>query len=96
MMSSSLETKMDTYFCSVPKRSSSLHLSDLRSGKKARVLELIGSEEYRSKILSLGIVPGTEFQVLNGSKGCPYVLKINGTRLMLGWGMVQNIKVYAI
>ncbi|MEW6624022.1 MAG: FeoA family protein [Bacillota bacterium] len=96
MKSSILKLKMDACCYSRPESHRSLYLSDLKSGEYARVRGLTGSEEYRSKILSLGVVPGTELKVLNGSQGCPYVLKINGSRLMLGWEMAKNIKVYAI
>jgi len=82
--------------CFPPQSSGTTCLADLKSGAGGIVAALHGGEEFRSKMIPLGIVPGEEIKIINGGRGQPYVLKIGETRLMLSWEMVRKISVSAL
>lgn len=71
-------------------------LTDLRAGESAVITSLHGGEGFRGKMLSMGLLPGMEITIISGGHGQPFVLKVGGTRLMLGWGMAQKIAVSAM
>jgi Fe2+ transport system protein FeoA len=53
-----------------------------------------GGRGVRKKLFDLGIVPGSELEIVQGVPHSPYVVKVNDTRMMIGWGMVQKVLVY--
>lgn len=61
-------------------------------GRKLRVEQLNGSREIRSRLCSLGILPGTELEVYNAArgKGCVCVRVRQGS-LVLGESMAEAI-----
>ena len=69
------------------------YLSGLRTGDSGVITALHGDEQFRCKMLSLGIVPGTSVTIVNGGDGQPFILKVGDARLMLSWGMVQKVAV---
>lgn len=68
-------------------------LSIHRSGDTVYVSEIYGGKGARKKLFDLGIIPGVQIEVVQGTRGFPYILRVGGTRVMLGWGMVQKILV---
>lgn len=83
--------------CRMPTRSAGVtFLSDLRTGDSGVVMSLHGGGGFRSKMLSLGIIPGNKISIINGGCGQPFVIKMGDTRLMLGWGMAQKVAVSAV
>ena len=66
-------------------------LANLHTGERGIVTSLKGGEKFRNKMLALGLIPGKEFEVIKGNKNGPFVLKIDETRLMLGYGMAEKI-----
>lgn len=79
--------------CMPPYKISVTYLADLKSGDSGVVTAIHGDESFRGKMLPLGIVPGTNIEVINGGHGRPFVLKVRDTRLMLDWKIVQKIAV---
>lgn len=76
-----------------PTDSAGTYLSELKTGDRGTVTALHGCVDFREKMLSLGIVPGINFTVLNGGSGQPFLLRIGDTRLMLGKGMANKVIV---
>lgn len=68
-------------------------LSALVSGDRGVVSRLDGGEEFRCKMLSLGILPGKEVTVARGEKRQPYILGIDDFRVMMDWGALGRIYV---
>jgi len=58
-------------------------------------MSLKGGHEFQSRVISMGIVPGCEIEVLkngSGSKG-PILTAIGDSRIMIGHGMTAKILV---
>ncbi len=68
-------------------------LSSFQEGKMVEVRTIAGGKGARKKLYDLGIVPGASVTIVQGTFNYPYVLQIGGSRIMLGWGMVQKIFV---
>ncbi len=68
-------------------------LSERRSGDIVYVSTIYGGKGARKKLFDLGIIPGVRVEVVQGARGFPYILRVGGTRIMIGWGMVQKILV---
>lgn len=68
-------------------------LKDIDPGCYAEISGINGGEGIRDKILSMGLLPGETLQVISKQKRGPVIIKINGTRLVLGKGMSQKIYV---
>lgn len=72
------------------------YLRDLKTGNGGVITALHGDEQFRCKMLSLGVVPGTRISVVNGGDGQPFILKVGDSRLILSWGMAQKVAVSAV
>ncbi len=69
------------------------NLTNINVGCYAEILGISGGEGLRDKVLSLGLLPGKTIQVISNRKRGPVIIKINGTRLILGRGMSEKIQV---
>lgn len=68
-------------------------LSLIDTGCKARLHAVCAGRGLTARLASMGLVPGTELEVIsNNSKG-PLVVSVGNTRLVLGRGMVNKILV---
>jgi ferrous iron transport protein A len=63
----------------------STNLKEMQPGERGRVLGFEeGGRAYRRKLLSLGLTPGVEFQVLRVAPlGDPVEVKVRGSNLSL-------------
>lgn len=68
-------------------------LSALGPGDKGVVSRLDGGEDFRCKMLSLGILPGKEVTIARGEKHQPYILGVGDCRVMMDWGALGRIYV---
>ncbi len=66
-------------------------LSFFRSGAAIKVTAVDGGKNARKKLFDLGILPGVRLEVIQGSPGFPFIMRVGESRIMLGWGMVQKI-----
>lgn len=73
-----------------------MNLNSINAGCYAEILGITGGESLRDKVLSLGLLPGKTVQVISNRKKGPVIIKINGTRLILGKGMSEKIHVTLI
>jgi Fur family ferric uptake transcriptional regulator len=81
--------------------SKALPLSKVETGGKFRIVEVSDREQFYQgckmvqRLMDMGILPGTEGTVINNHGG-RIVLLINNSRVALGRGMSQIIKVVLI
>jgi len=70
-----------------------LRLSDSLSDSVVRVERFAGGEKLRDKLLSMGLLPGKDIEVLSVRKNGPVIVKINDTRIVIGHGMASKIVI---
>lgn len=61
-------------------------------GQEVTLIDILGGRGIRSKLYSMGLIPGVKLTVL-GKRGGPIMVAINDTRLALGFGMAKKIIV---
>lgn len=69
------------------------NLNSIKAGCYAEILGISGGAALRDKVLSLGLLPGKTVQVISNRNKGPVIIKINGTRLILGRGISEKIHV---
>lgn len=65
------------------------------AGRTVEVTKVLGDESFRGRIMSLGLVPGVFLRVLSGGSGCPLVIAVSDSRLMLDARSSGSIMVRA-
>ncbi len=68
-------------------------LTEIDTGISVIIVKFEGGGAFKEKLISMGILPGKEIEVLSSRKNGPVVIKVNDTRLALGHGMAQKIYV---
>ncbi|MFA5517991.1 MAG: FeoA family protein [Spirochaetota bacterium] len=68
-------------------------LTDIKPGTKVKVLKLLGGERFKDKLLCMGILPGHEVEILSSQRKGPVVVKVNDTRVVIGYSMADRIIV---
>jgi len=71
-------------------------LSDINPGCLVQIQGINGGENLRDKMLSMGLLPGQTIQIISKQSRGPVIIKVNGTRLVLGRGMAEKIYVSLI
>jgi len=67
-------------------------LNIVRPGQEVTMVDIHGGRGIRSKLYSMGLIPGVKITVL-GTGGGPIMIAINDTRLAIGFGMAKKIIV---
>ena len=68
-------------------------LSLIDTGGRARLHAICAGRELTARLASMGLVPGTELEVISKSATGPLIVSVGDTRLVLGRGMVNKILV---
>jgi ferrous iron transport protein A len=69
-------------------------LSECRIGKKARVTALLLGESRRKRIMDLGLMPGTEVQVVRKAPlGDPIVVQVRGYQVSFRMSEARYIEI---
>lgn len=68
-------------------------LSMVDQGKEVTLAHINGGRGMRSRLFSMGFVPGTAFTVLSRNGGGPVLVRVKDSRLAIGRGMAQKIIV---
>lgn len=68
-------------------------LSIVQVGRKVRLISVEAGRGLRSRLTAMGLVPGTEIEVLQNFMHGPFLIEVKGSRIMLGRGMAQKIEV---
>ena len=67
-------------------------LAMVSPGKEVTLIDIMGGRGIRSKLYSMGLIPGVKLTVL-GTGGGPIMIAVDDTRLALGLGMAKKIIV---
>ncbi|HUX12305.1 MAG TPA: FeoA family protein [Spirochaetia bacterium] len=70
-----------------------LELAQMRPGDRALVARIEGGVSFRTRMVSMGIVPGREVEILSGRRHHPFLVRVGTTRVMIGWGMLARVLV---
>jgi len=62
-------------------------------GKEVTLLDIEGGRGVRSKLYSMGLVPGVKLTVLNRNGTGPIMIAVKDSRLAIGLGMARKIIV---
>ena len=68
-------------------------LTDAVTGASVRIEKFEGGGSFKEKLISMGLLPGKEIEILSARKNGPVVIRVNDTRLALGHGMAHKIFV---
>ncbi|MEM0020911.1 MAG: FeoA domain-containing protein [Fervidicoccaceae archaeon] len=70
-------------------------LSEAKEGEEVKVLEIVGGNAVLSKLLRLGVVPGTEMRIVRNSYG-PIIAEVRKIQVAFGRGIAEKIIVEEI
>ena len=73
-----------------------IKLTDSLAGAVVRIDKISGGDKLRDKLLSMGVLPGKEIEILSIRKNGPVIVKINDTRIVIGHGMASKILVLPV
>jgi ferrous iron transport protein A len=62
-------------------------------GKKAILHSIDGGRQIKGRLAALGLIPGTELEVIQNSGHGPFVVGVKGSRIVIGRGMAARISV---
>ena len=68
-------------------------LSRVDPGKDVTLIDIEGGKAIKSKLYSMGLVPGAKITVLNGNSAGPVMIGVKDSRLAIGRGMARKIIV---
>jgi ferrous iron transport protein A len=67
-------------------------LTMVNPGQEVTLVDIHGGRGIRSRLYSMGLIPGAKLTVVENSGG-PIMIAVNDTRLALGIGMARKIIV---
>jgi len=70
-----------------------LSLADVGTGVSVRIGAIRGGRGLVGRLCSMGLMPGTEVQVVGGRRGGPVIVGLRGCRIAIGCGMASKIMV---
>ena len=68
-------------------------LSMIREGTRTILRSIAGGRQIRGRLAALGLLPGTELEVIQNSGHGPFVVSVRGSRIVIGRGMAARIEV---
>jgi Fe2+ transport system protein FeoA len=68
-------------------------LSNIDPEKEVTLIDITGGTGIRSKLYSMGLVPGVSLKVLNRNGRGPIIVAVKDSRLVIGYGMASKIIV---
>lgn len=68
-------------------------LTAVEKGRRVRLRRVDAGRGIEARLASMGIVPGTELEVVRGNTHGPVVVAVLGSRVMLGQGMARKMYV---
>ncbi len=68
-------------------------LTKISEGMIAKLHSITGGRELRTRLAALGLLPGTEIQVIQNSGKGPFVVSVKGSRIVIGRGMASRVEV---
>jgi ferrous iron transport protein A len=68
-------------------------LTIIQSGRRVRLQSVDAGRDLAGRLAALGLVPGAELEILRNSPHGPLILRIGESRIALGRGMAEKIRV---
>lgn len=68
-------------------------LTGMREGGVATLKAVNGGRQVRTRLAALGLLPGTEIEVIQNSGKGPFVVSVRGSRIVIGRGMARQVEV---
>ncbi len=68
-------------------------LTQIKEGVKTRLHSITGGRQLRTRLAALGLLPGTEIEVIQNSGKGPFVVSVRGSRIVIGRGMASRVEV---
>lgn len=68
-------------------------LTMIREGNRAVLRSIDGGRQMRGRLAALGLLPGTELEVVQNSGKGPFIVAVRGSRIVIGRGMAARILV---
>ncbi len=68
-------------------------LTNIREGVKTKLKAINGGRQLRTRLAALGLLPGTEIEVVQNSGKGPFVVSVRGSRIVIGRGMASQVEV---
>ncbi len=68
-------------------------LTNIKEGVKAKLQSIKGGRQLRTRLAALGLLPGTEIEVIQNSGKGPFVVSVRGSRIVIGRGMASQVEV---
>jgi len=70
-----------------------ISLKDIADNTTVRLFKIDAGAALKSRLSAMGLLPGTQFRVINNGHPGPFVINLKGSRIMLGRGMAAKIFV---
>ena len=71
-------------------------LSSLADGTRARLTRVEAGMGLRVRLTAMGLRPGVEVKVVNNRGAGPFVVAVQGMRIVLGRGMAHKVFVVPV
>jgi len=68
-------------------------LSMIDQGEDVTLIDIVGGRGIRSKLYSMGLVPGVSLRILSRNGSGPVMIAVKDSRLAIGRGMAEKIIV---
>jgi len=68
-------------------------LSIIQTGRRVRLVSVDAGHGLCGRLTAMGLVPGVEIEVIRNSAHGPFLIEVMGSRIILGRGMAQKIRV---
>ena len=68
-------------------------LTMVHEGARAVLRSIEGGRQMRGRLAALGLLPGTELEVIQNSGKGPFIVGVRGSRIVIGRGMAARIEV---
>jgi len=68
-------------------------LAMAQPGETVELVDVRGGLGLQRRLAEMGLGPGSQFTVETSSRPGPFVIRVKGSRLMLGRGMVMRVFV---
>ena len=72
-----------------------VRLASLPPGSRARIISVETGHGLRTRLMQMGITPGTIIEVVDNSRG-PVIVRVRGIVIALGRGMANKIIVEVV
>ena len=73
-----------------------MNLTTLHNGDSAIIEAVEAGRGLRSRLIALGLIPGTPVNIINIGGSGPVVLEVHDSRIVIGRGIAEKIEVKSI